>query len=199
MALSCAGLPLISELGSVTQYPASVMRARLERRRAIHSTPRRRQAWCARGRTVYTLVRNLPHTGVTITCHYHNYHRHHLVIIVTQYRVAMTPSLRANCEGTHASQPTWFKVRQRPVFWPSGRVPSTLRARKCSPTTAPSGAASGVPFFPHGSASAAVAPPKGRQLGAKCPHEGRRRVRTPSFSRTRPPKGDLCGTWSVHA
>ena len=71
------------------------MRARLERRRAIHSTPRRRQAWCARGRTVYTLVRNLPHTGVTITCHYHNYHRHHLVIIVTQYRVAMTPSLRA--------------------------------------------------------------------------------------------------------
>ena len=95
VALSCAGLPLISELGSVTQYPASVMRARLERRRAIHSTPRRRQAWCARGRTVYTLVRNLPHTGVTITCHYHNYHRHHLVIIVTQYRVAMTPSLRA--------------------------------------------------------------------------------------------------------
>ena len=43
---------------------------------------------------------------------------------------------------------TWFKVRQRPVFWPSGRVPSTLRARQCSPTTAPSGAGSAVPFFP---------------------------------------------------
>ena len=57
----------------------------------------------------------------------------------------------------------------------------------------------GCPFFPVAAALAAVAPPKGRQLGAKCPHEGRRRVRTPSFSRTRPPKGDLCGTWSVHA
>ncbi len=55
------------------------------------------------------------------------------------------------------------------------------------------------PFFPVAAALAAVAPPKGRQLGAKCPHEGRRRVRTPSFSQTRPPKGDLCGTWSVHA
>ena len=55
------------------------------------------------------------------------------------------------------------------------------------------------PFFPVTAALAAVAPLKGRQLGAKCPHKGRRRVRTPSFSRTRPPKGDLCGTWSVHA
>ena len=57
----------------------------------------------------------------------------------------------------------------------------------------------GCPFFPVASALAAVAPPKGRQLGAKCRHEGRRCVSTPSFSRTRPPKGDLCGTWSVHA
>jgi hypothetical protein len=55
------------------------------------------------------------------------------------------------------------------------------------------------PFFPVSTALAAVAPPKGRQLGAECRHEGRRRVSTPSFSRTRPPKGDLCGTWSVHA
>lgn len=101
--------------------------------------------------------------------------------------------------ASSSSDPTWFKVRQRPVFWPSGRVPSTLRARQCSPTTAPSGAGSGVPFFPGGGALAAVAPLKGRQLGAKCRHEGRRCVSTPSFSRTRPPKGDLCGTWSVHA
>ena len=64
--------------------------------------------------------------------------------------------------------------------------PRVRRARVC-------------PFFPLPQALAAVAPPKGRQLGAKCPHEGRRRLRTPSFSRTRPPKGDLCGTWSVHA
>ena len=55
------------------------------------------------------------------------------------------------------------------------------------------------PFFPVSAALAAVPPPKGRQLGAKCPHEGRRRVGTRSFSRTRPPKGDLCGTWSDHA
>jgi hypothetical protein len=55
------------------------------------------------------------------------------------------------------------------------------------------------PFCPVRPGSAACAPPKGRQLSAKCPHEGRRRVRTPSFSRTRPPKGDLCDTWSVHA
>ena len=64
--------------------------------------------------------------------------------------------------------------------------PRVVRARVC-------------PFFPLPAALAAVAPPKGRQLGAKCRHEGRRRVSTPSFSRTRPPKGDLCGTWSVHA
>ena len=43
---------------------------------------------------------------------------------------------------------TWFKVRQRPVFWPSGSVPGTLRARQCPPTTAPSGAGWDVPFFP---------------------------------------------------
>ena len=55
------------------------------------------------------------------------------------------------------------------------------------------------PFFRVSPALAAVAPLKGRQLGAKCRHEGRRCVSTPSFSRTRPPKGDLCGTWSVHA
>ena len=61
------------------------------------------------------------------------------------------------------------------------------------------GRARGCPFFPTPPALAAVAPPKGRQLGAKCRHEGRRCVSTPSFSRTRPPKGDLCGTWSVHA
>ena len=62
------------------------------------------------------------------------------------------------CEFTYASSATepkskrqcitWLKVRQRPIFWPSGRVSSTLRARQCSPTTAPSGAGSGVPFFP---------------------------------------------------
>ena len=67
-------------------------------------------------------------------------------------------------EGTHRSihsDCTWFKVRQRPVFWPSGRVPSTLRARQCPPTTAPSGAASGVPFFPHGLGVSCCCTPEG--------------------------------------
>ena len=55
--LSCAGLPLISELGSDTQYPASVYTratARLERRRATQDSldPAAPRAWCARALVV---------------------------------------------------------------------------------------------------------------------------------------------------
>ena len=63
-----------------------------------------------------------------------------------RWRVVGDQGSRRNCLCC-VENGTWFKVRQRPVFWPSGRVPSTLRARQCSPTTAPSGAGSGVPFF----------------------------------------------------
>ena len=94
---------------------------------------------------------------------------------------------------------TWFKVRQRPVFWPSGSVPGTLRARQCSPTTAPSGAGSGVPFFPGASGVSCCCTPKGPPARREVFRRATASCGTPSFSRTRPPKGDLCGTWSVHA
>ena len=65
----------------------------------------------------------------------------------TRTRDARAPQRPGPSKGGGAS--TWCKVPLRPVFWPSGRVPSSLRARQCPPTTAPSGAVSGVPFFPH--------------------------------------------------
>ena len=111
--------------------------------------------------------------------------------VVTDWRVCTSTSYVSASLGLKSAKDLCFGRREGFLarYERANALPPRPRVRR----------ARVCPFFPVPPALAAVAPLKGRQLGAKCRHEGRRCVSTPSFSRTRPPKGDLCGTWSVHA
>ena len=101
------------------------------------------------------------------------------------------------CQG--CSPPLGLKSTSRTYVWAPGRASCTLWLRHCCSPTSPSGAGWVQPLF-RGIPSRELllhpqTSPKGRLLFCiRCTS-----CRTPSCSRRRPPKGDLCSTRSEHA